>query len=102
MAIAEVSIVPLGTGTVSVSEYVAGAVEELQRTGLSFRLTPMGTIIEGDLDAVLRAIRKMHELPFSKGVQRVYTTIKLDDRRDRLVQMDDKVESVKKKLARKK
>jgi uncharacterized protein (TIGR00106 family) len=102
MAIAEVSIVPLGTGTVSVSEYVAGAVEELQKTGLSYRLTPMGTIIEGDIDAVLSAIRKMHETPFSKGVQRVYTTIKLDDRRDRPVQMGEKVQSVEKKLTQKK
>jgi uncharacterized protein (TIGR00106 family) len=102
MAIAEVSIVPLGTGTVSVSEYVAGALVELQKTGLSYKLTPMGTIIEGELDDVLSAIRKMHEIPFGKGVQRVYTTIKLDDRRDRPVQMGEKVQSVEKKLAQKK
>jgi uncharacterized protein (TIGR00106 family) len=102
MAIAEVSIVPLGTGAVSVSEYVAGTIEELQKTGLHYRLTPMGTIIEGDLDAVLSAIRKMHEIPFNKGVQRVYTTIRLDDRRDRPVQMGEKVQSVEKKLVQKK
>jgi uncharacterized protein (TIGR00106 family) len=98
MAIAEVSIVPIGTGSVSVSEYVAGAVEELQKSGLSFQLTPMGTIIEGSLEEVLAVIRKMHETPFAKGARRVYTTIKLDDRRDRPVHMNEKVQSVRKKL----
>jgi uncharacterized protein (TIGR00106 family) len=98
MAIAEVSVVPLGTGSVSVSDYVASAIAELQKSGLSFQLTPMGTIIEGSLEDVLAIIRKMHETPFNQGAQRVYTTIKLDDRRDRKVQMGDKVQSVQKKL----
>lgn len=98
MAIAEVSVVPLGTGSVSVSEYVAGAIAELQKSGLSFQLTPMGTIIEGSLEDVLAVIRKMHETPFNQGARRVYTTIKIDDRRDRKVQMGDKVQSVQKKL----
>ena len=98
LAIAEVSVVPLGTGSVSVSEYVAGAIAELQKSGLSFQLTPMGTIIEGSLEDVLAVIRKMHETPFNQGARRVYTTIKIDDRRDRKVQMGDKVQSVRKKL----
>ena len=101
MAIAEVSIVPLGTSSVSVSEYVAGAIEELQKSGLSYQLTPMGTIIEGSLEDVLAVIRAMHETPFHSGVRRVYTTIKLDDRRDRPVQMNEKVTSVQKKLIKK-
>jgi uncharacterized protein (TIGR00106 family) len=101
MAIAEVSIVPLGTSSVSVSEYVAGAIEELQKSGLAYQLTPMGTIIEGSLEDVLAVIRTMHEAPFHSGARRVYTTIKLDDRRDRPVQMNEKVKSVQKKLIKK-
>ena len=65
MAIAEVSVVPLGTGSVSVSEYVAGAIEELQKSGLSFQLTPMGTIIEGSLEDVLAVIAKCMKPPFT-------------------------------------
>jgi uncharacterized protein (TIGR00106 family) len=61
----------------------------------------MGTIIEGSLEDVLAVIRKMHETPFRSGARRVYTTIKLDDRRDRPVQMNDKVQSVQKKLIKK-
>ncbi len=97
MAIAEVSIVPIGTGGTSVSGYVAGALDELKKSGLTYKLTPMGTIIEGDLDAVLAVIKAMHETPFAKGIERVYSTIKLDDRRDKDAHMDDKVASVKQK-----
>jgi len=98
MAIAEISIVPLGIRQVGVSEYVADAIRELQRSGLSYQLTPMGTIIEGPIDQVLSVIGRMHETPFRKGVQRVYTTIKLDDRRDREVRMNEKVQSVEEKI----
>ena len=98
MAIAEVSIVPLGTGNVSVSEYVADAVHVLQKSGLKYQVTPMGTIIEGNLEDVLQVIKRMHETPFARGIQRVYTTIKLDDRRDRKVEMEEKVQSVQQKL----
>jgi uncharacterized protein (TIGR00106 family) len=94
MAMAEVSIVPLGIGKTGVSEYVAGAIEELKKTGLKFRLTPMGTVIEGELDEVLAVIRRMHETPFQKGVKRVYTVIKLDDRRDKESTIDSKVKAV--------
>jgi len=98
MAIAEVSIVPLGTSTTSVSDFVAGAVSILKTSGLSFELTAMGTIIEGDIVTLMATIQKMHETPFSKGVQRVYTVIKIDDRRDKQTGMDYKVHSVQDKL----
>ena len=98
MAIAEVSIVPIGTADTSVSDYVAVAVQELKRSGLGFRLTPMGTIIEGDIKEVLDVIRRMHETPFNKEVKRVYTTMKIDDRRDKDVDMINKVKSVEGKM----
>jgi uncharacterized protein (TIGR00106 family) len=98
MAIAEVSIVPLGTAMTSVSDFVAGAVSILKDSGLKFELTAMGTIIEGDLVKVMETIQIMHESPFGKGVQRVYTVIKIDDRRDKQTGMGYKVHSVQNKL----
>ncbi|MEW6033401.1 MAG: MTH1187 family thiamine-binding protein [Chloroflexota bacterium] len=98
--IAELSIVPVGVGT-SVSRYVAACLGVLDSTeGVSYQLTPMGTIVLGPLERVLDVARKMHEVPFGMGVQRVVTTIKVDDRRDKEVTMQSKVQSVKRKRAR--
>jgi uncharacterized protein (TIGR00106 family) len=99
MAIAEISIVPLGTKTASVSKYVARAVKALQQEkDIRYELSAMGTIIEGELDKILSLARKMHEEAFSEGVIRVLTTIKIDDRRDKALSMDGKVKSLTEKL----
>lgn len=99
MAVVEVSITPLGTPGTSLSPYVAGCVRIVRESGLSFQLTPMGTIIEGDIDDILRLIRRMHESPFAAGAVRVSTLIKIDDRRDRAHSMVGKLQSVEEKLA---
>ena len=101
MAIVQVSIVPVGTKTTSISKYVAQALSILQHQGaVAYRLTPMGTILEGDLDNVLSTVRRMHESGFVEGVQRVLTTITIDDRRDKTATMESKVSSVESKLRR--
>lgn len=99
MAIAEVSIVPLGTKTPSVSQYVAHAIKVLEREkDMKYEITAMGTIMEGDLDRILAVVKKMHEVVFGEGAARVLTTIKIDDRRDKPQTMSGKLDSVRKKL----
>ncbi len=98
MAIAEISIVPVGTATTSLSRYVADAVKQLQESGLHFELTAMGTVIEGPLAEVMAVLQKMHESPFCKGASRVYTVIKIDDRRDTTTGIEYKIKSVENKL----
>lgn len=99
MAVVEVVVVPLGTATPSLSKYVAG-VEKVLDTyeDLKHTLTPMSTVIEGDLDTILKAIREMHEVPFSMGIHRVATRIHIDDRRDKELTMEGKLTSVREKL----
>src|SRR4030043_1675810 len=95
--VAEVSIVPVGTADAGISRYVAASLEVLEaKKDLSYRLTPMGTVIEGPLVKVLEAIRDMHEVPFSKGDSRVVTTIKFEDRRAKPATRVSKLESVRK------
>lgn len=94
MAIVEVSIVPLGLPTTSLSEQVASVLEPLKRSGLHYTLTAMGTIIEGSLEEVVNCVITMHEVPFRKGIGRVYTTIKIDDRRDKPITIESKIRSV--------
>lgn len=98
MAIVEISVTPLGIGQMGVSEYVAGCLKLVRESGLNFQLTPMGTVIEGSAAELFPLLQKMHEAPFSKGVERVSTLIKMDDRRDREHTMQGKVDSVLTKL----
>jgi len=99
VVIAEVSVIPVGTKTPSVSEYVAKAINELmQQKNVKYQLTAMGTILEGELGQVLDVVKRMHESVFGEEVKRVVTRITIDDRRDKRLTMDYKVQSVMKRL----
>ena len=99
MVIAEVSVIAVGTDTASASQYVARAVKCIQKQKtVKYQLTAMGTQIEGGLSDVLEAAKKMHENVFGNDVKRVITTITIDDRRDKDLTMDYKVQSLKNKL----
>ena len=100
MAIVEVSVVPLGTASPSVSQYVAEAEKVLWGVeGINYELTAMGTIIEGDLDVILSLVRQMHRVVLdTPGVMRVVTTVKIDERLDKKSSISGKVASVKSKL----
>jgi len=95
VAIAEISIVPIGTESTSVSSYVAACLEVLEESGFTYELHGMGTIVEGDLRELFEVVLRMHEVPFEAGALRVVTTIKVDDRRDKEASARDKVESVR-------
>lgn len=99
MAVLELTLVPIGTKETSVSKYVATAYKAIENMDdINVDLNPMGTVLEGDIDDLFLAVRKMQEAVFSKGANRVYSVIKIDDRRDEDHSMSYKVESVKKKL----
>jgi uncharacterized protein (TIGR00106 family) len=101
MAIIDISVVPVGTGKPSVSDYVAGAVKLLQKEpGIKYELTAMNTIIEGDLSKLLALAQKMHDSAFDAGAKRVVTTIRIDERRDKPLTIQGKIKAVKDKLGR--
>jgi uncharacterized protein (TIGR00106 family) len=95
MAIAEITIIPIGTESTSLSRYVADIQRELEtHTGILFEMTSMSTIIEGPLERLFEVIRAVHEIPFNQGAQRVSTSIKIDDRRDKESSIAQKMKSV--------
>lgn len=98
MAIVEFTIVPLGTGDTSISDYVADCHKVLITSNLNYQLTAMGTIVEGELSDIMEVIMKMHEVPFENKAKRVSTTIKIDDRRDKTATMEKKVDAVMDKI----
>jgi uncharacterized protein (TIGR00106 family) len=94
MAIAAVSISPVGVG-VSVSRYVACALRIVRgQDRVRYRLDPMFTTLEGDVAEIFDLVLRMQEAVFEAGAERVGTVIKLDDRRDRDVRMEDKLRAV--------
>lgn len=96
--IMDLCVVPIGVG-VSVSKYVVACHEILTKAGLKTGLHAYGTNIEGDWDVVMAAVKECHEHIHSMGAPRITTTIKLGTRTDRDQTMNDKVDSVKTKLA---
>lgn len=102
MAIVDVVVIPVGTEGPSVSQYIAEIqtkLEEYKQEGkIDYQLTPMNTLIEGELADLFEVIQAIHELPFNKGLNRVCTNIRIDDRRDKQRKMNDKLDSVKKHL----
>ncbi|MCR8847134.1 MTH1187 family thiamine-binding protein [Rossellomorea sp. SC111] len=102
MAIVDVTVIPIGTESPSVSSYVADLHRILQgyeeEGKIRFQLTPMNTIIEGELPVLFQVIQDIHEAPFQQGIQRVATNIRIDDRRDKQTTMEGKLSSVQRKL----
>ena len=98
MALMEINVFPIGVGT-SLSKYVAKAVQALEgEPGIDYELTSMGTIVQGDVDRLLEVALKLHNAVLATGAQRISTTIKIDDRRDKPVTLSSKLTSLKKAL----
>jgi uncharacterized protein (TIGR00106 family) len=100
MATADLTVLSLGRSEVSASEYVAEIQRRLAaQDKVRYRMHAMGTELEGETADILTLVGELHAVPFEKGVPRVYTVLKLDERRDRPGQtLDDKVRSVERLL----
>jgi len=98
MIIAEFSIVPVGEGS-SISRHVAQAVSVVMDSGLEYRVTPMGTLVEGEWDEVFSVIKGSFERVL-RDCSRVTGSIKLDCRKDGKSRMEAKVESVERKIGK--
>nr|WP_294999269.1 MTH1187 family thiamine-binding protein [uncultured Methanobrevibacter sp.] len=100
MITCDFAILPVGCETTECKDYVTAAVQVIKDSGLNYQLTGMGTQIEADnLEELYSAIAKAQEAVFNVGVGRVYTVIKVDDRRDLENRtLDVKVDTVNKML----
>jgi uncharacterized protein (TIGR00106 family) len=99
MVILEFSVSPLGAGE-SVSPYVARCLEIVEQSGLDYQLHAMGTLVEGELAAVLDVMRRCIEAT-AADCDRVTCSAKLDYRRGHAGRLHNKVASVEQKLGRK-
>ncbi|HVY95344.1 MAG TPA: MTH1187 family thiamine-binding protein [Solirubrobacterales bacterium] len=100
MATADLTVIALGRPDASAGEYVAAIQRRLaEQDRVRYRMHAMGTSLEGETADILAMVGELHAVPFEQGVPRVYTVLKLDERRDRPGQtLEDKVESVERRL----
>ena len=96
--LAEFSISPLDKGE-SLSAYVAQIIDIIDKSGLSYKLGPMGTTVEGDIDEVFDLIKKCH-LKMREMSRRVITNIHIDDREGATGRLEGKPKSIEQKLGR--
>jgi uncharacterized protein (TIGR00106 family) len=92
----EFSVVPVGKGT-SISTVIADVMKIIVASGVSYRANAMGTILEGEWDAVMGVVKNCHDLVM-QDADRAITTIKIDDRKGKDARMGKKLEAVEKKL----
>ena len=101
MATADLTVIALGRPDASAGAYIAEIQRRLAaQDRVRYRLHAMGTSLEGSTADILAVVGELHAVPFEQGVPRVYTIVKLDERRDRPDQtLEDKVRSVEARLA---
>ena len=99
MATADLTVIALGRPDASASAYVAEIQRRLAaQDRVGYRMHAMGTSLEGPTADILALVGELHAVPFDQGVPRVYTVLKLDERRDKEQTLDDKVASVERLL----
>ncbi len=94
MIVADVSIIPIGVGE-SVSKFVKKAIEELKKSGFKIEVNAMSTVVEAkDVEELFLAVKRAREAVFEMGVKRIYTIIRIDERRDKELTIEGKISQV--------
>ena len=100
MATADITIIALGRPDPSASAYIAEIQRRLAaQDKVGYEMHAMGTSLEGSTEDILDLVKELHAVPFAMKVPRVYTVLKLDERRDKEQTLADKVRSVEERLA---
>lgn len=82
VVLAHVTVTPVGTEDADISDYVRRCVQVAHLSELNFEETPLGVVVRGPLDEIMRVVRKMHEAPIELGADRVRTSVTIDDYRN--------------------
>ncbi len=99
MVLLEFSMSPLGKGE-SVGKYVSRSLNIIDKSGVEYRLNPMGTVLEGEWDDVFDVVRQCYE-QMKKDCGRISCTMKVDYRKGHTGRLSGKVASVEKRLKKK-
>ncbi|WP_297432840.1 MTH1187 family thiamine-binding protein [Sulfurimonas sp.] len=83
----------------SVSKQVAKIIDAIDKSGVKYQLTPMGTVVETN---TMREALDVIELAYEqiKECERVYSSLKFDIRHNSEDRLKSKIKSVENKLQR--
>ncbi|MBM3316768.1 MAG: MTH1187 family thiamine-binding protein [Candidatus Eisenbacteria bacterium] len=95
----EFSMTPLDKGE-SVSAFVSRSLEIIDRSGLPYRLNPMGTVVEGTWEEALAVVTRCFER-MRTDCGRISVSIKIDYRCGRSGRLEGKIASLERRLGRK-
>jgi uncharacterized protein (TIGR00106 family) len=98
MVLAEFSMYPTDKGE-SVSKYVSQIIDYIDNSEITYKLTPMGTILEGSWDDVIGVISGCFKI-LEPQTNRITTIIKVDYRKGKESRMTSKIEKVESILKR--
>ena len=94
----EFSIIPIGVG-ISIGGHLAEVLKIVDTSGLPYKVNPMGTVIEGEWDEIMKLIKKCHKTVMRTG-ERVLTTISIDDRKGKPNRIEEKVKSIERRIGK--
>jgi uncharacterized protein (TIGR00106 family) len=98
MVLLEFSMSPLDQGD-SLSRYVARSLDIIDKSGLPYQLTPMGTIVEGEWEEVMALVTSCFRT-MSQDCNRISTSMKIDYRAGKSGRLKSKIRSIESKLGR--
>lgn len=96
MVLAEFSMFPTDKGE-SVSAYVSQIIDYIDKSGINYKLTPMGTVLEGSWDEVMNVISNCFKI-LEPQANRIYSTIKIDYRKGEQSRMSSKINKIEQLL----
>lgn len=98
MTLMEFTMIPLDKGE-SFSKYVAGTLDIVDKSGLDYVLTPMGTIVEGEWEELIALVDRCFK-NLKEHADRISLSVKIDHRKGYQGRIKGKIKSVESKLGR--
>lgn len=95
MVLLEFAMFPTDKGE-SVSKYVSQVIDTIDKSGITYKLTPMGTILEGTWEEVMAVVNACFKV-LEPQANRIYSSLKVDYRageESRMTSKTDKIKSI--------
>ncbi len=84
----------------SVSSYVSRIIDMIDKRGVDYQLTPMGTIIEcDDIDEALAIVKDSYDC-LKDDCSRIYSTLTFDIRKSEKGRLKSKIKSIENRLGK--